>query len=90
MVGHGIHPHQSFANVAYGQVEGEGDTRVLRLKWADVPMGTTNIYGRLALHLNFAIRFGRVTHMSVAERTGNFGGSLWTWSRNGTRTGKVY
>jgi len=79
--GHGIHPHQSFANVAYGQIEGEGNTRVLRLKWADVPGGTTNIYGRLALHLNFAIQFNRVTHMSLAsEHTGNFGGSLWTWS----------
>jgi hypothetical protein len=78
--GHGVHPHQSFANVAYGRVEGEGDTRLLRLKWADVPGGTTNIYGRLVLHLNFAIQFNRVTHMSNAERTGNFGGSLWTWS----------
>jgi hypothetical protein len=79
--GHGLHPHQSFANVAYGRVEGEGHTRVLRLKWADLPMGTTNIYGRLVLSLNFAIQFNRVTHMSLAECTGKFGGSLWTWSR---------
>jgi hypothetical protein len=78
--GHGVHPHQSFTNVAYGHVEGEGDTRLLRLKWADVPLGTTNIFGRLVLHLNFAIQYGRVTHMSNVERTGNFGGSLWTWS----------
>jgi uncharacterized caspase-like protein len=77
--GHGVHPHQSFANVAYGQVEGEGDTRILRLKWADVPAGTTNIYGRLVLRLDFSIQLNRVTHISTAERSGNFGGSHWTY-----------
>ena len=78
--GHGVHPHQSFANVAYGRVEGDGDTRLLTLRWADVPAGATNIYGRLVLQLSFSIQLNRVTHMSAAERSGNFGGSLWTWS----------
>jgi hypothetical protein len=78
--GHGVHPHQSFANVAFGQVEGEGDTRTLKLRWADVPAGTTNAYGRLVLQLNFSIQLNRVTHMSAAEHSGYFGGSLWTWS----------
>jgi hypothetical protein len=78
--GNGAHPHQSFSNVAYGRVEGEGNTRVLKLRWADVPAGTTNLHGRLVLRLDFSIQLNRVTHMSVAERSGNFGGSLWTWS----------
>ena len=78
--GHGAHPHQSFANVAYGLVEGEGDIRLIKLRWADVPAGTTNIYGRLVLQLNYSIQLNRVTHMSATEHSGNFGGSLWTWS----------
>jgi hypothetical protein len=78
--GHGVHPHQSFANVAYGQVEGEGDSRTLTLRWADVPAGTTNIYGRLVLLLSFSIQWNRVTHMSATESSGHFGGSHWTWS----------
>jgi hypothetical protein len=79
--GHGVHPHQSFANVAYGQVEGEGgSSRTLKLRWADVPAGTTNIYGRLVLLLSFSIQLNRVTHMSATESSGHFGGSHWTWS----------
>jgi TIR domain len=78
--GHGVHPHQSFANVAYGQVEGEGDKRTLKLRWADVPAGTTNIYGRLVLLLSFSIQQNRVTHMSATESSGRFGGEHWTWS----------
>ena len=79
--GRGVHPHQSFANVAYGQVEGVGaETRILKLRWADVPAGTTNIYGRLVLQLNFSIQRNRVTHMTATESSGLFGGSHWTWS----------
>jgi len=68
------------ANVVFGDVEIEGDTRTAKLRWADVPAGTTSLYGWLGLQLNFSIQLNRVTHMSAAKSSGQFGGSHWTWS----------
>lgn len=71
----------SFANVAYGRCEDDGNRRFLRLRWADVPVGTANIWGHLLLEVVCAPDDGRAVRMHARESSGQFLGSRWTRMR---------
>jgi hypothetical protein len=71
-----------FANVAYGRVEGIDNEPSLRLRWADVPAGTTNLWGDLVLDVRFSEEYGRVVELLAREKSGEFGGNAWTWIRH--------
>lgn len=71
-----------FANVAYGRLQRTDGAPLLRLRWFDVPIGVTNLWGDLLLELEHSPEAGRVTGMIARERSGAFGGSHWTWLRH--------
>jgi len=57
------------------------ETAVLRLRWAEVPAGTTNLWGDLLLDLEYSPEFGRVIGLTARESSGEFGGTIWNWVR---------
>ena len=61
--------------------DGDG-TPVLRLRWADVPAGTTNLCGDLVLDLDYSVERGRVVRLIAHESSGEFGGTVWNWVRD--------
>lgn len=62
-------PGAEWCHVGYGQLSGNQ----LILQWADVPVGTDELYGTVTIEVVSE------TEMKVVEDSGSFGKSVWHW-----------
>jgi hypothetical protein len=62
---------ENWCHVGNGKIE---DNQII-LKWADIPLGSDNLNGRIVIEVI------NETQMKVIEDSGNFGMSVWNWEK---------
>ena len=62
---------ENWCHVGNGKIE---DNQII-LKWADIPIGSDNLNGRIVIQVI------NETQMKVIEDSGNFGMSVWHWEK---------